>query len=169
MQAAEVLMELLKKLRLFLDENLVEYTHTVHPLAYTAREVASAEHLPNREVAKTVVVSDDEGFHMIVLPANRFVDFQEVRLTLGLTHARLATEQELGQLFPDCETGAMPPMGNLYGIPVYLDSSLAAEETIAFNGGTHFDVVHMRTDDYRRLVQPTVVSLAREAAMRHGW
>ena len=162
-------MELLKRLRLFLDDNRAEYTHTVHPLAYTAREVASAEHLPSREVAKTVVVFGDEGYHMIVVPASRFVDFQEVRLTLGLTHARLATEQEVGQLFPDCELGAMPPMGNLYNIPVYLDSSLAAEETIAFNGGTHYDVVHMRTDDFRKLVHPTVISLAREAAMRHGW
>jgi len=162
-------MELLKRLRVFLDESHAEYTHTVHPLAYTAREVASAEHLPSREVAKTVVVFGDEGYHMIVVPASRFVDFQEVRLTLGLTHARLATEQEIGQLFPDCELGAMPPMGNLYGMPVYLDSSLAAEETIAFNGGTHYDVVHMRTSDFRKLVHPTVISLAREAAMRHGW
>jgi len=162
-------MELLKRLRVFLDEYHAEYTHTVHPLAYTAREVASAEHLPSREVAKTVVVFGDEGYHMIVVPASRFVDFQEVRLTLGLTHARLATEQEIGQLFPDCELGAMPPMGNLYGMPVYLDSSLAAEETIAFNGGTHYDVIHMQTDDFRKLVHPTVISLAREAAMRHGW
>lgn len=162
-------MELLKKLRAFLDENRAEYTHTVHPLAYTAREVASAEHLPNREVAKTVVVFGDEGYHMIVVPASRLVDFQEVRLTLGFTHARLATEQELAQLFPDCELGAMPPFGHFYGMPVYLDSSLAAEQTIAFNGGTHFDVVRMRTDDYRALAHPTVVSLAREAVMRHGW
>src|SRR5271157_6111300 len=84
MRSAEVLMELLKKLRVFLEENHVEYTHTVHPLAYTAREVASAEHLPSREVAKTVVVFGDEGYHMIVVPASRLVDFQEVRLTLGL-------------------------------------------------------------------------------------
>jgi Ala-tRNA(Pro) deacylase len=162
-------MELLKKLRVFLNENHAEYTHTVHSLAYTAREVASAEHLPNREVAKTVVIFGDEGYHMIVVPANRLVDFQEVRLTLGLTHARLATEQELSELFPDCQVGAMPPMGNLYGMPVYLDSCLVMEETIAFNAGTHYDVVHMLMEDYRRLVQPTVVSLAREAAMRHGW
>jgi Ala-tRNA(Pro) deacylase len=162
-------MELLKKLRVFLEENHVEYTHTVHPLAYTAREVASAEHLPSREVAKTVVVFGDEGYHMIVVPASRLVDFQEVRLTLGLTHARLATEEEIGRLFPDCELGAMPPLGNLYGMPVYLDSGLAAEETIAFNGGTHYDVLHMRTDDYRKLVHPVVISLAREAVVRHGW
>jgi Ala-tRNA(Pro) deacylase len=162
-------MALLEKLRVFLDENHAEYTHTVHPLAYTAREVASAEHLPNREVAKTVVVFGDEGYHMIVVPANRLVDFQEVRLTLGFAHARLATEEEVGRLFPDCELGAMPPFGNLWGMRVFLDSGLAVEETIAFNAGTHRDVIHMRTDEYRALVHPTVVSLAREAAMRHGW
>ena len=162
-------MALSEKLRVFLDRNRVEYTHTVHPLAYTAREVASAEHLPPREVAKTVVVFGDDGFHMLVLPASRVVDFQEVRLTLGLTHARMATEEELNRLFPDCELGAMPPMGNLYGMPVYLDSSLAGEGTIAFNGGTHRDEVHMRIADYRELVNPAVITLAREALARHGW
>jgi Ala-tRNA(Pro) deacylase len=106
---------------------------------------------------------------LIVVPASRLVDFQEVRLTLGLTHARLATEAEVGELFPDCELGAMPPMGNLYGMPVYLDSTLAEEEVIAFNAGTHRDVVHMHTDEYRALVHPMVISLAREAVMRHGW
>jgi Ala-tRNA(Pro) deacylase len=162
-------MALLARLRVFLYENHAEYTHTTHPQAYTAREVASAEHLPSREVAKTVVVFGDERYHMVVVPASRLVDFQEVRHTLGLTHARLATEVEVGQLFPDCELGAMPPLGNLYGMPVYLDSSLADEEMIAFNGGTHRDVVHMRTDEYRSLVHPMVISLAREAVMRHGW
>lgn len=162
-------MALLEKLRVFLDENHAEYTHTEHPLVFTAREVASAEHLPTREVAKAVVVFGDNGYHMMVVPANKLVDFQEVRLTLGFTHARMATEEELGRLFPDCELGAMPAVGNLYGIPVYLDSSLAGEDTIAFNAGSHRDLVHMRTADYRKLVRPTVVSLAREAVMRHGW
>ena len=162
-------MALLEKLRVFLDENHAEYTHTVHPIAFTAREVASAEHLPNREVAKAVVIFGDDGYHMIVVPANKLVDFQEVRLTMGLSHARLASEDELMRLFPDCETGAMPPFGRLYGIPTYLDSSLASEEHIAFNGGTHQDEIHMRTDEYRALAHPAVISLAREAVMRHGW
>jgi Ala-tRNA(Pro) deacylase len=162
-------MALLERLRVFLTENHAEYTHTVHPLAFTAREVASAEHLPAREVAKVVVLFGDEGYHMAVVPAARLVDFQEVRLSLGLTHARLATEQELNHIFPDCELGAMPPFGNLYNIPVYLDSLVAAEPVLAFNAGTHRDVVHMQTGDFRRLVHPTIVSLAREIAARHGW
>ena len=162
-------MALLERLRVFLEESHAEYTHTEHPQAYTAREVASAEHLPPREVAKTVVVFGDDGYHMMVVPATRLVDFHEVRLALGLTHARMATEEELGRLFPDCELGAMPPFGNLYNMPVNLDSALAIEDAIAFNAGTHRDVVHMRTADYRVLVRPAVVSLAREATMRHGW
>jgi Ala-tRNA(Pro) deacylase len=162
-------MALLEKLRVFLDQNHAEYTHTVHPLAYTAREVAWAEHLPAREVAKTVVIFADEAFRMLVMPATKVVDFQEIRLALGFPHARLATEQELGARFPDCELGAMPPFGNLYGIPVLLDSGLAAEEVIAFNAGTHRDVVHMRTAQFRELVKPAVVTFAREAALRHGW
>lgn len=157
-------MPLLEKLRVFLDENHAEYTHTVHSIAYTAREVALAEHLPAREVAKTVVVHGDNGYHLLVLPASKLVDFQEVRIALGLNHARMVPETELNRLFPDCELGAMPPVGNLYGMPVYLDSALAAEDVITFNAGTHRDVVHMRIAEFRRVVRPTIVSLAREAA-----
>jgi Ala-tRNA(Pro) deacylase len=162
-------MALSEKLRVFLDQHDAEYTHTVHSLAYTAREVASVEHLPPREVAKVVVVSGDYGYHMLVIPASRLVDFQEVRDELGLTHARLATEHELAELFPDCELGAMPPFGNLYEMPVSLDSGLASEPEIAFNAGSHRDVIHMRTDEYRRLANPKVVTLARAAVLRHGW
>ena len=157
-------MPLLEKLRVFLKENHAEYTHTVHPIAYTAREVALAEHLPAREVAKTVVIHGDSGYHMVVVPASKLVDFQELRVALGLTHARMVPETELNRLFPDCELGAMPPVGNLYGMPVYLDSALVSEDVITFNAGTHRDVVHMATSEFRRLVSPTIVSLAREAA-----
>jgi Ala-tRNA(Pro) deacylase len=161
-------MAVLERLRVFLDQNHVAYTHTVHPLAYTAREVAASEHLPPREVAKVVVFMGDNGYRMAVLPANRLVDFQELRTVLGFSHARLATEHELAQLFPDCELGAMPPFGNLYGIPVYVDGALLEDEMIAFNAGTHRDVVHMKMSDFKRLVEPGVVSLSREIAARHA-
>ena len=148
-------MPLSERLREFLDSHHAEYTVTLHPKAFTAREVAAAEHLPAREVAKSVVVFGDGDYHMIVIPANRLVDFQEVRLTLGLSQVRLATEDELGKLFPDSELGAMPPFGSLYGIQVYLDNSLAGEEMIAFNAGTHRDVMHMKTLDYRSILFAT--------------
>ena len=159
-------MPLTERLRSFLDSNHAEYTLTVHPKAFTAREVAHAEHLPPREVAKTVVVSGDAEYHMVVIPANKLVDFQELRPVLGLSQVRLATEDELANLFPDCELGAMPPFGSVYGLAVYLDSSLAGEPTIAFNAGSHREVIHMTTAEFRRLAQPAIVSLVRERAMR---
>jgi len=162
-------MPLSDRLQRFLDSRQAKYAISSHHTAFTAREVAAVEHLPAREVAKVVVVFGDGKYHMIVIPANRLVDFQEVRHTLGLTQARLATEEELAKLFPDCELGAMPPVGEVYGLPLYLDSSLLDEEMIAFNGGTHRDILHMKTEDYRAMTQPTMVSLAREAALRHDW
>lgn len=158
-----------QKLRSVLEANHLAFTQTTHTAAFTAREVASVEHLPAREVAKTVVLFGDGGFRMIVIPANKLVDFQEVRLALGLSHVRLASEEELSRLFPDCELGAMPPVGNIYDMPVYLDSSLAAEPEIVFNAGTHREAIHMQTADYRRLVSPTVVALSRAETPRHGW
>ncbi len=162
-------MPLSERLRSFLDSRHAEYTLTKHANAFTAREVAAAEHLPPREVAKTVVIFGDGTYHMIVVPASKLVDLIEVRPTLGLAQVRLAREAELGILFPDCELGAMPPLGPLYGFQVYLDASLAGEDTIAFNAGTHREVIHMKTAEFRRLVSPSVVSLVREPATAHGW
>ena len=99
----------------------------------------------------------------------KLVDLHEVRPVLGLAQARLATEDELARLFPDCELGAMPPLGPIYGFPVYLDTTLAAQDMICFNAGTHREVLHMRTAEFRRLVSPHIVSLAREPVAAHGW
>jgi Ala-tRNA(Pro) deacylase len=156
------------KLQNFLERNLA-YKHTTHPIAYTAHEVAAAEHLPAREVAKVVIIAADNVYAMVVLPANRILHLPELRHALGVRHARLATEQELVRLFPDCDLGAMPPFGNLYDIPVYLDGGLALDDWIAFNAGSHIDVVHMRFQDYKGLVNPLVVPLARETTMARGW
>jgi Ala-tRNA(Pro) deacylase len=162
-------MPLSERLRSFLNSRQAEFTLTTHPNAFTAREVAAAEHLAPREVAKTVVVFGDGVYYMMVIAANKLLDLHEVRAALGLTQARLATEPELGELFPDCELGAMPPIGSLYGFPVCLDSSLAGQDTIAFNAGTHHEVVHMPMAEYRRLVSPQIVSLARQPAVARGW
>ena len=156
-------------LRSFLDSHHAEFTLSTHPKAFTAREVAAAEHLPLREVAKTVVVFGDGAYYMIVVAAGKLVDFQEVHAAMGLSHARMATEPELENLFPDCELGAMPPFGPLYGLPVCLDCNLACQDTIAFNAGTHREVIHMRMAEFRRLVSPRIVSLVREPALARGW
>src|SRR5579872_5194834 len=99
-------MPLSKRLRSFLDSHHAEFTLTTHHTAFTAREVAAAEHLPAREVAKTVVIFADGSYHMLVIPASKLVDFHEVRPVLGFAQARLATEEELGKLFPESELGA---------------------------------------------------------------
>jgi Ala-tRNA(Pro) deacylase len=161
-------MPLSKTLRDFLEANRAQFTHTTHSNAFTARAVASAEHLPAREVAKTVVVHGDGGYFLLVLPANRQVDFREVRAALAVVSVRMATEHELGLLFPDCELGALPAIGSLYGLRVYLDESLAAERYIAFCAGTHRDEIHMTMNEYRRLVDPRVVSLI-QLEPAHGW
>jgi Ala-tRNA(Pro) deacylase len=160
-------MPLNERLRTFLDSVHAEFTLTVHSKAFTAREVALAERLPPREVAKSVVLFGDGEYYIVVIPASKLVDFQELRPALGLTQARLADEDELGRLFPDCELGAMPPFGSLYGLPVYLDASLAGEPVIAFNAGTHREVIHMPTAEFRRLASPAIVSLVREPALHH--
>lgn len=157
-------MAVLAKLHQFLVKNNVSYTHHVHPMVYTAREVASMEHIPEHRMAKTVVYSGDEGYGMAVLPADYVVEMPELRVALGLARVRLATESELAELFPDSELGAMPPFGNLYGLPTYLESSLADEEKIAFNAGTHRDVVYLGMDDYKRLVKPTIIHFSRLVA-----
>jgi Ala-tRNA(Pro) deacylase len=157
-------MGVLSKLQAFLDENQIQYQHTSHPTAYTAREVAAAEHISACEIAKTVVFLSENGYAMAVLCADSVVDLEQLRLSLGLSRLRLATEAELGELFPQCELGAMPPFGNLYNLPVYVDSRLSTQESIAFNAGTHRDVVHMRFRDFERLVNPAILPFARHAA-----
>lgn len=157
-------MAFLPRLKKLLDENAVDYSHHVHAAVYTAREVASVEHVPEHRIAKTVVYSSNEGFGMAVLPADYVVDMQELRASLGLARVRLATEKELAELFEDCDLGAMPPFGDLYGLPTYLESGLADEEMIAFNAGTHKDVIYLRMEDYRRLAKPVVVHFSRMIA-----
>jgi len=146
----------------YLDLKDCLYQHDHHPLAYTAREVASVEHIPERSFAKTVVVHSENGYALALVPANHQLDLDELRHAMGLHRLRLATEAELQELFPECELGAMPPFGNgtLFDYPVFADGMLMGEETIAFNAGTHRDVVRMNTKDFQRLVKPAVLAMA---------
>lgn len=157
-------MPMLQKLLDLLDANQVKYTRHTHPTAYTAKEVAAVEHVPAHKIAKTVVFLSENGYGMAVLPGDSMLDLEELRTLLGVSRLRLATESELSELFPDCELGAMPPFGQLCNLPVWVDPSLAAEDTIAFNAGTHRDVIHMSFSDYQRLAKPTIARLARHAA-----
>ena len=152
-------MPILTKLKEFLDANRVHYEVRSHRTAYTAMEVAEAEHVPGREMAKVVMVRDGGSYLMAVLPAPSRVDLEQLGKAARRTGLSLATEAEFAGLFPGCDPGAMPPFGNLYGIPVWVDEALTRDEEIVFNAGTHEQTVHMRYADFARLVQPRVASL----------
>jgi Ala-tRNA(Pro) deacylase len=148
------------KLKEFLDKQGVKYVSIAHSLGYTAQEVASLAHIPGRELAKTVMVYVDDKLSMAVLPASLHVGLSRLKETTGAKTVTLATEREFRSAFPDCETGAMPPFGNLYGIPVYVDVSLTWDKEIAFNAGTHRELVRMTYEDFARLVKPVVGEFA---------
>lgn len=150
------------RLKRYLTENHAAFEHHIHRTAYTAQQVAAEEHVPGRIMAKTVILVANDGFVLAVLPAPLRVDVQALREALGKDTLRLATETEFSALFPDSETGAMPPFGNLYGLPVYVDSTLAGAKEIVFNAGTHRDTIRMRYEDFARLARPNVISLAQQ-------
>jgi Ala-tRNA(Pro) deacylase len=143
-----------------LERYQIPYVHTRHANAYTAREVAQAEHLPPYMLAKTVILRSPDGFTMAVLPADCKIDVKALAMILQIDHLRLATEEEIRELFPDSEVGAMPPFSVLFGIPVYLDVRLAEEPYILFSAGTHRDAIHISVADYLRLTNPTVMRFA---------
>jgi Ala-tRNA(Pro) deacylase len=147
-----------KTLKQFLDKEKVKYVSIVHSTAYTAQEVAASAHIPGKELAKTVIVQLDGQTAMAVLPANRKVVLQDLREATGADQVKLVPEEQFKQKFPDCEIGAMPPFGNLYGMEVFAAGSLASNEEIAFNAGSHTEVIKLPYKDFERLVHPKVVS-----------
>lgn len=149
----------LSKLREFLDSHRIKYMVISHSLAYTAQGVAALAHVSGKKLAKTVIVKIDGVLAMAVIPAAFHVDLDRLRTLTGAQSVEVATELEFKDAFPDCETGAMPPFGNLYDMPVYADEILAADEEITFTGGTHRELVRMHWADMARLVNPTVGKL----------
>lgn len=150
----------LQKLTEFLDHEHVKYEMLSHSPAFTAQEVAASAHVSGKELAKTVVVHLDNQLAMAVLPANQKVSLRELREAAGGAKARFASEDEFKDLFPDCEVGAMPPFGNLYGMDVFLATPLTEDEEIAFNAGSHTELIKMPFRDFERLVQPTVANFS---------
>lgn len=149
----------LNKLRDFLDRQQVKYMVFSHTLAYTAQGVAAVSHVSGKELAKTVIIKLDGEFAMAVVPAARHVDLPLLKTVSGARTVELATEQEFKDKFPDCETGAMSPFGNLYGMPVYADERIAATKEITFNAGTHRDLVRMHWEDLERMVHPKIANI----------
>ncbi|HOF38826.1 MAG TPA: YbaK/EbsC family protein [Candidatus Hydrogenedentes bacterium] len=150
-----------QKLKELLDREGIRYVTISHSTAYTAQEVAASAHVSGREMAKTVMVRLDDEMAMVVLPASRKLDFARLKESLGAHNVELAAEDEFRGLFPGCDAGAMPPFGNLYGVKVYIDENLSAEDRIAFNAGSHTEVIRMPYRDFARLVNPRVLSIAR--------
>jgi Ala-tRNA(Pro) deacylase len=131
-----------------------------HSPAFTAPEIAESAHIAGSSFAKTVIVKLDGDLAMVVLPANRHVDLFELQDMMLSNKVELASEAEFNVRFPDCEPGAMPPFGNLYGLPVYIAQPLTEASEIAFNAGTHHEVMKMLFEDYASLVNPTVLDAA---------
>lgn len=145
----------------FLDSQHVPYQSIRHPPAYTTQEVAAVTHIPGREVAKTVLIWIDGEMTMVVVPASVRVDLSLLAEETGGHRIELASERDFRDAFPGCEVGAMPPFGNLYGLRVYVADMLSRDEEIAFNAGTHTEVIRIRYSDFERLVHPLVVGVTR--------
>ena len=148
------------KLKDFLDSHHVKYVTITHSLAYTAQEIAGAAHIPGQELAKTVIVKIDDQMAMAVLPAHNQIDFARLKKAVGAKKVELADEQEFRGLFPDCELGAMPPFGNLYDLDIYVAEPLAKDELIAFNAGSHTELVKLAYKDFERLVKPKLIQFS---------
>jgi Ala-tRNA(Pro) deacylase len=143
----------------YLNSMGVRYSHSTHPRAETALRTADAERMPARDLAKTVVYHGDAGFGIAVVPADQFVNLGKLQNYLGLSFLRLATEEELARLFPNCELGAMPPFGDYCDMPVIVDIGIAGD-FIAFAMGTHRDIVRVSFADFLRLANPAIASIA---------
>ena len=148
------------RLKELLDRENVKYVSETHSPAYTAQEIAASAHISGGELAKTVMVKIDGDLAMAVLPATLMVDLESLRGVTNAQQVELANEQEFERLFPECELGAMPPFGNLFQMEVLVDKSLSNQEEIAFNAGSHVELIRLAYRDFERLVQPRLVEFS---------
>lgn len=149
-----------EQLEQHLREHQVVYQIQHHPQAYTAQKIAECEHISGKKVAKSVIVHADGRQVLLVLPATCRVDLDKVSTCLGAQHVRLASESEFQNTFPGCEVGAMPPFGNLYNLPVWVEQSLTGQETIVFPAGTHTETMSVKYADFEQLIQPRIADFA---------
>lgn len=148
----------------FLDNQGIDYEIILHRRSDTARATASASHIPASKLAKTVIAKVDGRLHMVVLPAHRQLDLALLKAATGADSVKLASEAEFQGSFPGCEPGAMPPFGNLYGLPVWVEEEVARNARMVFNAGTHTELVGLAYQDFARLVAPRVAALAARLA-----
>ena len=145
-----------RKLIQFLDENNVKYITIRHSSAFTAQEIAAKAHISGKEMAKTVMIKINGKMAMAVIPASFIIDYDSLKAIFGTGNVLLASESEFRNRFPDCELGAMPPFGNLYDMDVYVAQPLTEDKEIAFNAGTHTELIRLSFQDYQRLVKPRI-------------
>lgn len=150
----------LRKLKEFLETHNIKHVTISHSQAFTAQEIAATTHIPGKQLAKTVMVKIDGTMAMAVLPASHRVDFDQLKKATGAKRVELATEQEFKDLFPECEIGAMPPFGNLYGMQVFVAESLAEAEDIAFNAGSHTELIRVSYKDFETHAKPKVTKFS---------
>jgi len=155
----EVIMPV-RKLKKCLDDGGVKYISIQHSPAYTAQEIAASAHVPGSELAKTVVVKFDGRLAMAVLSASEHIDLARLKYEVGAKSAVLASEEEFRDAFPDCEVGAMPPFGNLYGMDVYVSEELASHGSITFSAGSHTELIRLAYADFERLAKPIELRFA---------
>jgi Ala-tRNA(Pro) deacylase len=151
------------KLKQFLDSHNVKYVSITHSKAYTAQGIAAAAHISGKELAKTVMINVDGEMAMAVLPASETVNVDALKTLLMAKKVDLASERQFRDRFADCELGAMPPFGNLYDLKVYVDETLTHDKEIAFNAGTHLELIKLAYGDFANLVQPTLLRFSRRA------
>ena len=145
-----------ERLKAFLDSSKVGYSVVKHPVVYTAQEIAAAQHVPGRQLAKSVLVKTDHGPVLAVLSAVELIDLKKLKALLKTKSLSIAKEADIKQQFPDVEVGAMSPFGNLYQVPVAVDRGLGESQEVVFNAGTHTETVKMRYQDFAALVKPKV-------------
>jgi Ala-tRNA(Pro) deacylase len=153
-----------QRLKDFLDKNEIRYVSISHSRAYTAAAIGAVTHIPGREIAKTVMVKLGGKLAMVVVPGSRHIDLNALKRELGVNAALLVTEPEFADSFPDCEVGAMPPFGVLYDLPVYVDELLTRDQEIAFNAGSHRELIRMSYKDFDRLVKPKVLHIVKKTS-----
>ena len=153
-------MSIPESLRIFLDENQVRHEVLNHPEAFTAQEVAHAIHKTGKVLAKTVVIDADGKHVMAVVPAHHKVNLNAVKSVLKAIDVHLAKEDKLRELFPDCQLGAMPPVGPLYNLPVVVSKALSERPEIIFNACTHTDCVKMEFSDFQKVINPIVAEIS---------
>jgi len=139
-----------------LNERKIPFKTSSHPEAFTALQSAQAAHVPPAMFAKSVLVNADGTLWMVVLPATERVDMPRLRKCLEAKKTRLAAESEFAPLFSDCDIGAMPIFGSLYGVPVLLCEELVGNADIAFTAGTHRDIVRIRVSDFLQAESPRI-------------